>query len=75
MMDKELNNLIVGEQTRFDAHGNPYTVATYAYFLGQHGPFRFELKQGENSPTAVEAQIAAKAEELRAVGALPAPSY
>jgi len=61
--------------TRFDARGTPVTKAVYSYFLGANGPFTDEFIEGQDTPEAVNAAIAARVAKLIAVGALAAPSY
>lgn len=62
----------VAESPAFDRNGRPVSNTTVRYFVGAHGPFFLTYAPGEMSADRVNADIASKVQQLRAVVVRPA---
>lgn len=75
MVDPATEHLTVTTNTRFPKTGKAVSVKTYSFYLGDNGPFKLEYTAGQDTPEKIEADIAAEAAKLRALGALPPITY
>jgi len=69
-MDAAVRNLTVTTGVKFDGTGRAFTVTRYTFFVGTHGPFTLEYWPGRDTPAQVQADIQARVDSLRVLGAV-----
>ena len=65
--DLHAHDITVKEQPQFTRSGTVEMHTLVTFYVGHHGPFIVDLLPGQYSPEVVNAKIANKVSELRAI--------
>jgi hypothetical protein len=69
-MDPLVQGLTASGTVKVDATGRIFPAVKYTYFVGANGPFTETYFQGQDTPDKVTADIQARVNALRALGAV-----
>lgn len=72
MEDDEINSVTAGQSPQFSTSGDVFRVNIYKFKVGPHGPFTLQYRDGEDTAERVRQDMAARVEQLRAVGVIKA---
>jgi hypothetical protein len=69
-MDAAVKGLTAVGTVKADATGRIFPAVKYTYFVGSNGPFTETYFQGQDTTDRVQADIQARVNQLRALGAV-----
>jgi hypothetical protein len=69
-MDASVKGLTASGTVKADATGRIFPAVKYTYFVGSNGPFTETYFQGQDTPEKVTADIQARVNALRSLGAV-----
>lgn len=63
----DVHDMVISETNGFSRTGNVELVKRVTFYVGDHGPFTLEYRDGSGTPEKINSDINGKIKELREV--------